>query len=75
MGWTYGEPDKADREIMRQHKDMIPDCDIQTDVSDKQAKINYQRLCKEEQDMDTQPMECMLAMLKMFDGIRIYRLT
>ena len=30
---------------------------------------------KEEQDKDTQPMECMLAMLKMFDGIRIYRLT
>lgn len=75
MGWTYGEPDKADREIMRQHKDMIPNCDIQTDVSDEQAKINYQRLCKEEQDKDTQPMECMLAMLKMFDGIRIYRLT
>ena len=74
MGWTYGEPDKADREIMRQHKDMIPNCDIQTDVSDEQAKINYQRLCKEDQDKDTQPMECMLAMLKMFDGIRIYRL-
>ena len=30
---------------------------------------------RQEQDKDTEPMECMLAMLKMFSGIRIYRLN
>lgn len=29
---------------------------------------------EEEQDKDIEPMECMLAMLKVFDGVRIYRL-
>ena len=24
MGWSYGEPDRAQRELIRQHKDMIP---------------------------------------------------
>lgn len=75
MGWTYGTPDKADRELLRQHKDMIPDFnDNQADVSVEQAKANYERLDKAEQDKDTEPMECILAMLRMFDGLRIYRL-
>lgn len=76
MGWTYGTPDEADRELLRQHKDMIPDFNIdQADVSVEQAKENYERLDKAEQDKDTDPMECMLAMLRMFDGLRIYRLN
>lgn len=37
-------------------------------------QANYERLDKAEQDKDTDPMECMVAMLKMFDGLRIYRL-
>lgn len=39
------------------------------------VKKNYDRLGKAEQDKDTNPMECMLVMLKLFDGLRIYRLN
>lgn len=73
MGWTYGEPEEAVRELVRQHKDMIPDFHG-TEVSDEKAEENYRRLDKAEQDKDTDPMDCMLALLKMYDGIRIYRL-
>lgn len=75
MGWRYGVPEKSERELVRQHKDLLPDFDSKDGtVSLKQAEENYIRLDKAEQDKDTEPMECMLAMLKMFDGIRIYRL-
>ena len=75
MGWEYGTPEKAQRELVRQHKDMIPDFDLdQSEVSLEQAERNYNRLDKAEQDKDTAPMDCMLAMLRMFDGLRIYRL-
>lgn len=73
MGWTYGKPEKENRERVRQHKDMIPGFDG-TEVSDEKAEENYRRLDKAEQDKDTDPMDCMLALLKMYDGIRIYRL-
>ena len=73
MGWTYGEPDRAQREQVRQHKDMIPGWTGET-VPEELAGQNYDRLDKAEQDKDTEPMECMLAMLRMFDGLRIYRL-
>lgn len=43
-------------------------------VSDEAAEQNYERLDKATQDKDTDPMECMLVMLKMFGGLRIYRL-
>jgi hypothetical protein len=63
------------REQRREHWDMIEDYKSdQSEVSDEQAKKNYSRLNGEEQDKDTAPMECMLTLLKMFDGIRIYRL-
>ena len=75
MGWVYGTPDKKERDLLRQHKDMIPEFDEnQYEVSSEEAKANYERLDKAEQDKDTDPMECMLAMLRMFDGLRIYRL-
>lgn len=74
MGWIYGTPDKEERELVRQHKDMIPDVDGWLDVSADAAVANYERLDKAEQDKDTDPMECMLALLKMYDGLRIYRL-
>ncbi len=73
MGWTYGTPDSDKRELERKHNDMIPEFDG-FDVSDEASKVNYERLDKATQDKDTEPMECMLAMLKMFDGLRIYRL-
>lgn len=75
MGWIYGTPEKEKRDFLRQHKDMVPEfTEGQFDVSVEVAKANYERLDMAEQDKDTEPMECMLAMLKMFDGIRIYRL-
>ena len=74
MGWTYGTPDKKERDFLRLHKDMIPDLDDVQTVSEKDALKNYERLDKETQDKDTDPMECMLALLKMYDGLRIYRL-
>lgn len=75
MGWIYGKPDKQERERLRQHWDMIPDPVLEGGtVSPEEAKRNYNRLDKEEQDKDIEPMECMLAMLKVFDGVRIYRL-
>lgn len=73
MGWQYGTPDSDKREFERKHKDMIPEFQ-EFDVSDQASKANYERIGKDEQDKDTEPMECMVAMLKMFDGLRIYRL-
>lgn len=75
MGWVYGTPEKEKRELLRQHKDMIPGAGEVSVVSNEDAKANYDRLDKSEQDKDTDPMECMLAMLKLFDGLRIYRLN
>jgi len=74
MGWRYGNPDKKERDLLRQHKDMIPEVDGLVKVSAQAATENYERLDKAEQDKDTEPMECMLALLKMYDGLRIYRL-
>lgn len=73
MGWTYGEPEKTQRDLLRQHKDMIPEYDA-FEVTEEAAKANYDRLDKGEQDKDTDPMKCMLALLRMYDGLRIYRL-
>lgn len=73
MGWTYGNPEKDKRELERKHKDMIPNFNG-TEVTEEDAGKNYKRLDKAEQDKDTEPMECMLAMIRMFDGLRIYRL-
>lgn len=69
-------PDKK-RDFLRQHKYMIQDYDYenQLDISEEAVKKNYDRLGKAEQDKDTNPMECVLVMLKLFDGLRIYRLN
>ena len=65
------------RNFLRQHKYMIQDYDYenQLDISKEAVKKNYDRLGKAEQDKDTNPMECVLVMLKLFDGLRIYRLN
>lgn len=76
MGWTYGEPgDSSERERMRQHRDLVAHITDKEKVSvtRETAQENYDRLTKGEQEKDTEPMECMLAMLQMFDGLRIYR--
>ena len=75
MGWAYGTPEREQRELVRLHPDMIPGFDVsRPDVTWEQAQENYLRLDQGERDKDTAPMECMLAMLRMFDGLRIYRL-
>lgn len=83
MGWKYGEIDKNlqkqeqknIRENERIHPDMVPNFDYsENELTDEIVIKNYNRLSKEEQDKDTRPMECMLCMLKMFDGLRIYRI-
>ena len=67
MGWEYGTPERARRELVRLHPSG-------KSVTPEQAEANYLRLDQGERDKDTAPMECMLAMLRMFDGLRIYRL-
>ena len=73
MGWSYGDPEKSERDLFRLHKDLIPGFEG-FEVTNEQAKINYDRLDKGEQDKDTDPMTCMLALLRMYEGLRIYRL-
>ena len=74
MGWVYGEPkDKNERENKRIHKDMIKNYVYNGEVSDEDAEKHYKELNKAEQDKDTEPMKYMLLMLKMFDGLRIYK--
>lgn len=77
MGWTYGEPkDKSERENKRIHTDMIPGVTVPEYgiVTAEMAKKNYDRLSKAEQDKDTKPMNRMLTMIKLYDGLRIYKL-
>lgn len=75
MGWTYGKPKKEDRELVRQHADMLPyRLKTEKKVTLEEAERNYKRLSEAEQNKDTAPMECMLELLKMYDGVRIYRL-
>lgn len=73
----FGTLEKEERDFLRQHKYMIKDYDYenQLDISEEAVKKNYDRLGIAEQDKDTNPMECMLVMLKLFDGLRIYRLN
>ncbi len=77
MGWLNGPYGNRDpqREQLRLHMDMIPGLEEAPEtVSAAMADENYLRIGKAEQEKDTAPMECMLAMLRMFDGLRIYRL-
>ena len=64
MGWAYGtaylakpEPGRI-RELTRTHSLLLDD---------------YKDLSKEEQDKDTEPMNCMLRLIEEYDGLRIYR--
>ena len=74
MGWSYGNPPREKRDLLRVHKDMIPGVDGTVIVSDDAAKGNYVRLSKAEQDKDTKPMILLLKLLRQYDGLRIYRI-
>lgn len=69
---------KLDRELYRKHYDMIDFTKIpfteEGVITQEMAEANYNRLGKSEQDKDKDPMECMATLLKIYDGVRIYRL-
>ncbi len=71
MGWRYGTDyaTKAERERKRIHA-LMSDGEITAET----AAAHYAGLPAEEQDKDTAPMNCMLGLLRQFEGIRIYRL-
>ncbi|MCI9148140.1 MAG: hypothetical protein HFG73_07735 [Hungatella sp.] len=43
-------------------------------ITDEIVMKNYDRLNKREQDKDIEPMNAMLLLLRMYDGLRIYKL-
>lgn len=78
MGWEYGTPDKKkkNRDLLRLHENMIPGYTPPAEgVSAEKAQENYNRLDEADKNKDTNPMKCMLSLLRMFDGLRIYRLN
>ena len=60
---------KALREQMRHHK-----LTMDGEVTAELIKQHYLSLSEEEQDKDWKPFNSMLALLKKYDGLRIYRL-
>ena len=83
------EIDKGKRELLRIHYDMMSDEIVKDNLNGgetidellddenrfaRAAKENYNRLDKEEQDKDTEPLNAMLSLLKLYDGLRIYQL-
>lgn len=75
MGWGYAEEekDKKTRENERKHIDMLKITPENGEVTDDIANKNYENLKKEDKDKDTEPMKCLLQLLKMYDGIHVYR--
>ncbi len=87
MGWVYTKDTnmkKDERELLRVHYDMVEDALVKegeaiTEILDDDnrfkeiAEANYKRLEKEEQDKDIEPLNAMLSLLKLYDGLRIYR--
>lgn len=62
------------RELYRLHPDMP--VGFNGEAADEAViRKNFERLSKAEQDKDTDPMNCMLAMLRVFDGLRIYKMN
>ncbi len=83
------EIDKGKRELLRIHYDMMSDEIVKDNLNGgetidellddenrfaRAAKENYNRLDKAEQDKDTEPLNAMLSLLKLYDGLRIYQL-
>jgi len=74
MGWGYGKLKGDEREQKRLHGDMISEALlIDGRLTTEAASLHYIMLDKEEQDKDVAPMNAMLALLGMFDGVRVYR--
>lgn len=76
MGWGYGKLKGAEREQKRLHGDMIQESMlIAGKLTSEAAALHYKMLDKKEQDKDVEPMNAMLALLGMFDGARVYRIS
>lgn len=60
MGWVYGTDyaNGAERALKRHHKDMVP----------------FEQLSHEDILKDSEPMSMMIRLLKLFDGLNIYRM-
>jgi len=75
MGWGYGKLKGDEREQKRLHGDMISeDLLVDGEVIPEAAALHYKMLDKKEQDKDVEPMNAMLALMGMFDGVRVYRI-
>ena len=79
MGWTYGTlyedlkmPDKKGelRELMRCHK-----LAMDGELSSEDIYEHYLSLSEKDKGKDWKPFNCMLRLLKKFDGLRIYSLN
>ena len=76
MGWKYGNASPEDRELSRLHIDMIPDAKIRGGrISHSNAKKHYEGLPQSEKDKDIKPMKMLVAITRLFDGVKIYRYT
>jgi len=75
MGWSYSTAySKDERERKRAHPDMIPGEMIKDGLTSEKAKEHYNMLSKATQDKDVEPMNVLLIILRILDGVRIYRL-
>lgn len=74
MGWKYGKLKGNEREQMRMHPDMIDESLlIDGELTSDAARLHYRMIGQEEQDKDVEPMNAMVALLALFDGVRFYR--
>jgi len=75
MGWKHGNLSGDERERQRRHRDMIDDSFLHNGkLLPEAARLHYKMLDKQEQDKDVQPMNAMLSLLNIYDGVRLYRL-
>ena len=79
MGWQYGDKyeevgkDAADksciRELTRTHKLMLEN----DDYSEESIKRHYDSLEDSEKEKDTEPMNKLITILSMLDGVKFYK--
>lgn len=76
MGWKRGNADSGERELKRIHKDMLDDSLlVNGELTPEAASLHYKMLDMTERDKDVEPMNAMLELLKIYDGVRIYSLS
>ena len=75
MGWEYGNVAKEEREYRRLHKDMIKNKKRKNGkISFKDAKRHYRKLHQSEKDKDIKPMKMLVALTRLYDGVKIYKM-